>query len=125
MPARAALVMQAMLYTPRLCITKIHIPFMHDKKFSFGNLASQTIAALGVGAFLTVIDSSFGVHQLPQVDRIDWMYEGAVEYGGVRIEIVKVEIIICNAKKRYQLEPSLQVAHDKFWQHGNPICHAV
>ncbi len=45
-------------------------------------------------------------------------------YGSVRIEIVKVEII-CNAKKRYQLEPSLQVAHDKFWQHGDPICHVA
>ncbi len=28
---------------------------MHDKKFSFGNFASQIIATLGVGAFFTVI----------------------------------------------------------------------
>ncbi len=54
--------MQAMLYTPRLCITKIkiHTPFMHDKKFSFGDLASQITATLVVGAFFTVILSCVG-----------------------------------------------------------------
>ncbi len=42
-------------HSPRLCIRKVHTPFMHDKKFSFGNFASQIFAALGVGAFFLVI----------------------------------------------------------------------
>ncbi len=41
--------MQAMRNTTRICIRKIHTPFMHDKKVSFGNFASQIFAISGVG----------------------------------------------------------------------------
>ncbi len=54
--------MQAMRYTPGLCIRKIRPPFMHDKKFSFGKFASQIFATLGVGARFLAISHLLHVH---------------------------------------------------------------
>ncbi|CAD7969532.1 unnamed protein product [Amoebophrya sp. A120] len=52
------------------------------------------------------------------------IYAPSITYGGVRIEIDKIEKLAMH-KIDTSLSLSLQAAHDKFRENPNPVCHAV